>query len=282
MLSACISSDDSSDDTSGDPDDNQRSFTTSDETCDDVFLGQHRRDVAATAAINVEIVHADALGIWKLAVSDGQPLTATMEVPDDKDYQMALFDTDGNKLACSDNAGFGTGEQMEYEVDNLTMVWLKVWTSASPNRSEATIMVSTPVASVPTAINELEPNDEIAGAQEIGVAHSLISGSLENDLSLPDDSDDFFVVSVEEGDIVAITATVDAGFEDLVYIAVTDDQGTTLSNGEGDLFHNFSESELIANFSYTVPASTAQLFVWMQALPGAATYELEIQVQSPD
>ena len=62
MLSACISSDDSSDDTSGDPDDNQRSFTTSDETCDDVFLGQHRRDVAATAAINVEIVHADALG----------------------------------------------------------------------------------------------------------------------------------------------------------------------------------------------------------------------------
>ena len=279
MLSACISSDDSSDDTSGDPDDNQRSFTTSDETCDDVFLGQHRRDVAATAAINVEIVHADALGIWKLAVSDGQPLTATMEVPDDKDYQMALFDTDGNKLACSDNAGFGTGEQMEYEVDNLTMVWLKVWTSASPNRSEATIMVSTPVASVPTAVTELEPNDTHATAQEIGVAHSLITSTVADDSS---DADDYFVVDVTEGDIVTVTAEVASNVTGLAYVALVDEADEKISVEGEELSAPLDTEPYSATLVYEVPASMTQLYVWMSSVLGTASYELEIQVQSPD
>lgn len=226
--------------------------------------------------------HTAALGIWKFPVTNGQSLTATMEVPDDKDYQMALFDTNGNKLACSDNAGFGTPELMTYEVNNLTMVWLKVWTSASPSNSAATIIVSTPVVSVPTDIDEQEPNNAIETAQEIGVAHSLISGSVDSEAVVAD-GDDYFVVEVAKGNVVTVTAQVTSDFDDdLIYIALTDDQSVTLSDGENPLSFNFDENALSTTLTYTVPASVSEVYVWMAGIPGAADYEVEIQVHDAD
>ncbi|WP_430459529.1 hypothetical protein ACQUQU_09960 [Thalassolituus sp. LLYu03] len=260
-------------------DDSSTPATTSDETCDDVSLGQARRDAAFLAALNVNLSHNQALGVWKFVVSDGQPLTVTMDVPDDKDYQMALFDTNGNKLACSDNAGLGVGEQMEYEVDNLTMVWLKIWTSESPSSSVAVARISTPVISVPVDVSELEPNDTPATAQEIGVAHSLIAGSVDYDDS---DADDYFVVSVTEGDVVTVTGEADSGFTGLLYVSVTDDESNVLSEGENELTHEFTSEALSASLTYTVPASVSEVFVWIAGVLGAADYEVEIQVQSPE
>lgn len=195
---------------------------------------------------------------------------------------MALFDTNGNKLACSDNAGFGTPESMTYEVNNLTMVWLKAWTSASPSNSAATIIVSTPVVSVPTDIDEQEPNNTPETAQEIGVAHSLISGSVDSEAVVAD-ADDYFVVEVAEGNVVTVTAQVTSELDaDLPYIALTDDQGTTLSEGGEELFHSFDENALSTILTYTVPVSVSEVYIWMSVIPGAADYELEIQVHDAD
>lgn len=273
VLTACISSDD-----------NATSSTTSLETCSNVTLGQGRREAAALLELNTDQPFTNALAVYKVAVSNGQRLTANLEVPDDKDYNMALFDTNGNKLGCSDNAGLGTNEVVEYEVNNLSMVWVKVWTALSPSNSAFVLSVNTPVESVAQPLDEVEPNNSIAAAQQISFAHSEVSGNVTDDILLennPADADDYFSYSVSEGDVVTIHSEVVTDDSSLIYIAVQNASGTTLSNGDGEMFYNFTQQAPSVDFSYTVPSGLDTLIVWMSAIPGQADYTTEVQITTP-
>jgi len=279
-LVGCGSDDDSSDT------ETVTSDTVSLETCQDVSLDELRIFSAAQTTLNTELTFSQALAVYKFPVVAGQDITAELTVPDDKDYNMALFDDEGTKLGCSDTAGFGEDETIEYTVEGIEMLYVKVWTAASPTSSEFFLTLSTPVEA---ELTEEEPNDSLETAQVISESFSTIEGTV-NDGN--DDEYDYFQYTVAEDDIVTVSATVDGdniaglistGLFDQAnqQIYVDENNENTDSSGD-DLFHSFNEGEgFSVQFTYVVPASQTKIYARMIALGGSASYSITVQIETP-
>ena len=271
MLAACAGDDaDSSDSTTvvapESPD------ATSLEDCSNVSLSTTRINAAARTTVNTELAFDNALAVWRMPVSTGQELTAEMNVPADKDYNIAFFDGSGNKLACADTEGNGVDETLEYTVASISEIWVKVWTPALPSRSAFTLTMVTPVA---TEITDDEPNDTPATAQVVSESFTTVDGTLDSGNS---DADDYYKYSVSEGDVVTINASATDDGASLIYVALTDSDSTVLEQSSEPVSHYFGENEMSTTLTYTVTAATTEVYVWMAATPGTGTYTLEVQI----
>ena len=245
---------------------------TSLEDCTNVSLSTTRINAAARTTVNTELTFDNALAVWRMPVTEGQELTAEMTVPDDKDYNIAFFDGSGNKLACADTEGNGVDETLEYTVASISEIWVKVWTPALPSRSAFTLTMVAPVA---TEITDDEPNDTPATAQVVSESFTTVDGTLDTDNS---DADDYYKYSVSEGDIVTINASATDDGASLIYVALSDSESTVLEENSEPVVHYFGENEMSTTLTYTVPAATTEVYVWMAAQPGTATYSLEVQI----
>ncbi len=246
----------------------ETSNTTSTETCANVALSPMRIADAATATAGTPQVFTQALAIYRYTVTPGARLTATLDVPADKDYQMAFFDTSGNRLSCSDSAGLGVDEAMQVDVGDRTQVLVKVWTDTSPSNSAFTLLVTSAVS---VAVTEQEPNDTPATAQPITAAFSTVTGAVDSEAS---DADDYFAYSVAPGDVVTVETSLTSAPTSLVYVALRDEAGDPISVGGEDLFFSFDENMTSATLTYTVPVGMDTLLVWMSGIPGAAPYRI--------
>ena len=247
---------------------------TSLEDCSNVSLSTTRINAAARTTLNTELTFTNALAVWRMPVSIDQDLVADMTVPDDKDYNIAFFDGTGNKLACSDTTGNGVDETINYTVaSGIEEIWVKVWTPELASRSAFTLIVEAPVL---VTINDTEPNDTPATAQVITDTWTTVDGSLDTDNS---DADDYYKYSVSEGDVVIITGTVDDDGASLIYVALADSDSNVLEEDGNQVSHYFSEPEPDASLTYTVPAGVTEVYVWMAAQPGIATYNKTVKIQ---
>jgi len=93
------------------------------------------------------------------------------------------------------------------------------------------------------------------------------------------DSDDYFKHTVSEGDVVEITASSTDDGASLIYIALVDADDNVLSEGDTELSYYFTEEAPSTTLTYTVPAATTEIFVWMAAIPGVASYSGQVQVE---
>ena len=272
MLAACAGDDaDSSDSTTVVAPESPGA--TSLEDCSNVSLSTTRINAAARTTVNTELTFDNALAVWRMPVSTGQELTAEMIVPADKDYNIAFFDGSGNKLACADTEGNGVDETLEYTVASISEIWVKVWTPALPSRSAFTLTMVPPTA---TEITDDEPNDTPATAQVVSESFTTVEGTLDWDNS---DADDYYKYSVSEGDVVTVQASITDDGSSLIYLTLVDSESNTLEDDGTLMYHYFAEDELSTTMTYTVPASMDELYVWMNAGPGATTYNLEVQIQ---
>ena len=277
LLSACAGedadSDDSTDSTNSDtvvaP---ESPGATSLEDCSNVSLSTTRINAAARTTVNTELTFDNALAVWRMPVTVGQELTADLTVPEDKDYNIAFFDGSGNKLACADTEGNGVDETLEYTVASISEIWVKVWTPALPSRSAFTLTMIAPVA---VEITDDEPNNTPATAQVVSESFTTVDGTLDSDNS---DADDYYKYSVSEGDVVTINASATDDGASLIYVALTDSDDTVLEQNSEPVSHYFGENEMSTTLTYTVPAATTELYVWMAAQPGTGSYTLEVQV----
>jgi hypothetical protein len=272
MLTACAGDDADSPDTTSvvAP---ESAGATSLEDCSNVSLSTTRINAAARTTVNTELTFDNALAVWRMPVSEGQELTAEMTVPDDKDYNIAFFDGSGNKLACADTEGNGVDETLEYTVASISEIWVKVWTPALPSRSAFTLTMVAPVA---TEITEDEPNDTPATAQVVSESFTTVDGTLDTDNS---DADDYYKYAVTEGDLVTINASATDDGASLIYVALVDSDDTILEENNEPVEHYFGENEMTASLTYTVPAATTEVYVWMAAIPGTGTYSLQVRIQ---
>ncbi len=272
MLTACAGDDADSPDTTSvvAP---ESAGATSLEDCSNVSLSTTRINAAARTTVNTELTFDNALAVWRMPVSEGQELTAEMTVPDDKDYNIAFFDGSGNKLACADTEGNGVDETLEYTVASISEIWVKVWTPALPSRSAFTLTMVAPVA---TEITDDEPNDTPATAQVVSESFTTVDGTLDTDNS---DADDYYKYAVTEGDLVTINASATDDGASLIYVALVDSDDTILEENNEPVEHYFGENEMTASLTYTVPAATTEVYVWMAAIPGTGTYSLQVRIQ---
>ena len=272
MLTACAGDDaDSSDTTSVVAP--ESAGATSLEDCSNVSLSTTRINAAARTTVNTELTFDNALAVWRMPVSVGQELTAQMTVPDDKDYNIAFFDGSGNKLACADTEGNGVDETLEYTVASISEIWVKVWTPALPSRTAFTLTMVAPVA---TEITDDEPNDTPATAQVVSESFTTVDGTLDTDNS---DADDYYKYTVSEGDVVTINASVTDDGASLIYVALVDSDDTILEENNEQVVHYFGENEMSTSLTYTVPAATTEVYVWMAAQPGTGTYSLQVRIK---
>ena len=247
---------------------------TSLETCSNVSLSAGRIAAAARTTLGTELIFTQALAVYRIPVTEGQEVTADLTVPDDKDYNMAFFNSSGSLLACTDTEGNGVDETLDYEVSGVTEIWVKVWTPALPSDSAFSLIVSVPPVAIEVA--EAEPNDTAATAQLVSESFTFVNGTLDTDAS---DSDDYFKHTVSEGDVVEITASSTDDGASLIYIALVDADDNVLSEGDTELSYYFTEEAPSTTLTYTVPAATTEIFVWMAAIPGVASYSVQVQVK---
>lgn len=90
------------------------------ETCSNVSLSSARISAAARTTLGTELVFTKALAVYRIPVTEGQDVTADLNVPDDKDYNIAFFNGSGSLLACEDTEGNGVDEMLEYEISGVT------------------------------------------------------------------------------------------------------------------------------------------------------------------
>ncbi len=251
---------------------NESANSTSADTCATVSITSERIANAAGAELGSAQVFTQALAIYRYQVTPGMRLTATLDVPDDKDYQMAFFDTLGNRLSCSENAGVGVDESMQLDVGSRTEVLVRVWTAASPSSSSFTLLVE---GVAPTPVAEQEPNDTTEAAQLVEADVSTVTGGVDSEGS---DPDDYFAYPVAQGDVVTVDVNLTSGPDGLVYVALQDAAGNTLTVGDEQQVFSFEETATSASFTYTVPADMDVLIVWMSGIPGAADYTIETAI----
>ena len=116
----------------------------------------------------------------------------------------------------------------------------------------------------------------VTTAQVVSESFTTVDGTLDTDNS---DADDYYKYAVTEGDVVTINASATDDGASVIYVALSDSDSTVLEENGEPVVHYFGENEMTASLTYTVPAATTEVYVWMAAQPGTGTYSLEVRIQ---
>ena len=68
-----------------------------------------------------------AVGVYKYAISDGQEVVGTLVVPDDKDYDLYFYDTNGDRVAKVETEGNGIDESLEYTIAGFSILYVVIY-----------------------------------------------------------------------------------------------------------------------------------------------------------
>lgn len=238
-------------------------------------LSSLRRGAAPLAAFDVAQQANPAVGIYKYSVSDAQEVVGTLVVPDDADYDLYFYDTDGNRVAKVETSGNGIDESLEYTIAGFSTLYVVIYdgiggihNNEGSNYSFTLSLKADPQEIEMTEVDESTEDNETQETAEVISVNTIVSGSL----FYGSDYDDFYTLDVTPGDTLNISLSWEEKPATNILLVL-------LSEGFSEL-PLVDDSSNLKEISYTIPDGMTQLVVLANGYDGNTDYKLSIAVSA--